>query len=477
MGLDSSEKGASAAGCQMKPIPLVRFDALAGYARKPMIRILAEELSWFEHADERVLGLVNRDRTDNDFGGHVFGRDRKGRFRWIAGTDSRPTAHQARIALRLEMERQAALPDEEFYQGDEKGRPVDFFATVADEAKLNPNFVSLRQLEEYSAARQIIEPMMRWYEDVDGNFVEQFQTTGFDTRIWELYLFASFTELNFEIARIHAVPDFSCANLFGEFCVEAVTVNPTRDKTGAIVPPPPTDTPEQLDDYLKSYMPIRFAGVLKAKLEKRYWEKPHVEGKPLLLAVHDFSSPGSMTYTRSAFERYIYGIEHHWEKGGDGQLIIKPRRVGTLKWGTKEVPCGFIELPDAENVSAVLFSNSGTISKFNRMGKLAGFGSERLELVRIGTAVNHDPNAVEPLYFKRCVGEAGYDEHWAEGIDIWHNPRAKHPLDPELLPGVAHHMLLPDGNVQSLTPDWFPLGSITLHALKDEKADIGGSRN
>lgn len=43
-------------------------------------------------------------------------------------------------------------------------------------------FRSLLELETWSPARGVIEPMMRWYEDVDGNFVEQFQSTGFDAR-------------------------------------------------------------------------------------------------------------------------------------------------------------------------------------------------------------------------------------------------------------------------------------------------------
>ena len=50
--------------------------------------------------------------------------------------------------------------------------------------------------------------MMRWYDDADGNLVEQFQTTGFDARMWELYLFAVLTEANVVVARPHAAPDF-----------------------------------------------------------------------------------------------------------------------------------------------------------------------------------------------------------------------------------------------------------------------------
>lgn len=72
------------------------------------------------------------------------------------------------------------------------------------------------------------------YEDIDGNFIEQLQTTGFDTRIWELYLFAALTEMGYTFDRTHNAPDFMCHGLDGtEMCIEAVTVNPTRDAAGA----------------------------------------------------------------------------------------------------------------------------------------------------------------------------------------------------------------------------------------------------
>ena len=35
--------------------------------------------------------------------------------------------------------------------------------------------------------------------------------------------------------------------------------------------------------------------------------------------------------------------------------------------------------PDSEHVSAILFSNAATITKFNRMGKLAGMGGKILK--------------------------------------------------------------------------------------------------
>ena len=44
--------------------------------------------------------------------------------------------------------------------------------------------------ERYSPARELVAAMMRFHEDAYGNFVEQFQTTGFDPRLWEFDLFA-----------------------------------------------------------------------------------------------------------------------------------------------------------------------------------------------------------------------------------------------------------------------------------------------
>jgi hypothetical protein len=131
----------------------------------PQSILFGEEIRYFEHADERLLAMVIRDLADNDFGGIVFGRDRRLRFRWVSGTRFFDSQRRAEVELRRELERVAALPDDEYYQGDETGKPVDFFTPVVPTHRLNPSFVTLRDEEMFSAARGIIEEMMRWYED------------------------------------------------------------------------------------------------------------------------------------------------------------------------------------------------------------------------------------------------------------------------------------------------------------------------
>lgn len=453
----------------MTPISPIRFNAIAGYARMPQAALFGAELGYFELGDGRIVGMLLRDITDGDYFGMVFAPDRKLRFRSVKMTAFVDSAKVAEADLAVAMDVAAQAPAEAHHQADEFGAPVDFFTPVHPLDRLNPDFVKLITDEANSPARGIIEPMMRWYEDVDGNFVEQFQTTGFDQRIWELYLFATFVELGFLFDRTHPMPDFVCSGLAGSFCAEAVTVGPTREK-GRIVPPPPRTTAEEQRAYLKEYMPIKFGSPLYSKLGKRYWEREHVAGNPFVLAVADFSSPGSMTHTASALELYLYGYDHDAERGEDGRLAIKPRRIEDHRFAEKRIPSGFFRIAEAANVSAVLTSASGTISKFNRMGLLAGFGSGRVVLIREGTAVDVDPDATEPKLFRALVNAPGYHESWVEGLNVFHNPNAALKLDPDMLPGAAHHFMSPGGERTSSVPDFHPFASITRHVAP---VDVG----
>ncbi|MDP8927203.1 MAG: hypothetical protein M3O70_01125 [Actinomycetota bacterium] len=452
----------------MKDISQIRFDALASYCRHPRASLFVEEMRWLEAAGERVLVTLVVD-TDGEFAGILLARDLKERYRWVAMTDCFPSPGEALSAAGQKVEEILSRLDEERAQGDESGPAVDFFRPVRPLDRLNPSFVQLVTEEGFSPARGIIEPMMRWYEDADGNFIEQFQTTGFDARIWELYLFAALSEAGYLIDRSFPAPDFIATSPFGEFCVEATTVNPTLDAHGRPVPLPETESPEQQINCVREYLPIRYAGPLTTKLAKNYWRLPHVQGRPLVLAIQDFHAPMSMIRSRSALPTYLYGYHHHPRRDEDGSLAIVPERVETHRWGTKEIASGFFMQPGAENVSAVIFNSSATISKFNRIGLRAGFGSDRVSLVQRGFAVDHDPRAAVPKPFVRTVDE-DFNESWIEGMDVYHNPRAMHPLDPELIMGAAHHRLLPDGQVESMAPEWQPMASITTISIAETEA-------
>lgn len=449
----------------LRDIPQVRFEALASYARHPAASLLAREVRWLADDLEQVLVVILLD-TDDEYSAVLMARDLRERYRWIASTDYFGTADEAARAAAQAVDEILRSLDDRRTQGDERGQAVDFFAPVRPRPKLNPSFLRLAESEGYSPARGLIQAMMRWYEDADGNFIEQFQTTGFDTRLWELYLFAVLTESGHVIDQSFTVPDFVVSGPT-EFSVEATTINPSQDGREPGVAPTLSADIEERIEYHQEYLPIRYAGPLVAKLQREYWHDPHVEGRPLVLAIQDFHAPMSMTRSRAALPIYLYGYRHHAIRRKDGSLEIRAERVETHRWGSKKVPSGFFALEEAEHISAVLFNSSATISKFNRIGQQAGFGSSDVLQVQRGVRVDHDPNASAPMPFVREVGE-GSSESWVEGTDLYHNPRALHPLDHDTFPGAAHHHLTPDGTMTSISPTWHPLASTTTIVVSTE---------
>lgn len=91
----------------------------------------------------------------------------------------------------------------------------------------HPNFEHVRSNPHKLAARGAMEEAFSTFVDSDGNFVEQFQTTGFDARTFELYLHAALAELGMSIQRPSA-PDFILEAAGVRFALEATTSNPSR---------------------------------------------------------------------------------------------------------------------------------------------------------------------------------------------------------------------------------------------------------
>jgi len=309
--------------------------------------------------------------------------------------------------------------------------------------------------------------MMRHLVDVDGNLVEQFQTEGFDSRTWELYLYAALLEQGLFVEKPKPAPDFMVRKGRKKVFIEAVTVNPT----GNAPPPSPADEPimrtsEEIKELLKSKVAIKFASPLWSKLNRKnpYWELKEVEGHPLVFAIADFHEKQSMIWTSTALLRYLYGVSHDFVYDEKGQLVITPMKLETHEFEGKKIPSGFFLQDKAENVSAVLFSASGTMSKFNRMGRLAGFGLPEQKMFRAGFHFRHDKNAALPSYFMHEVKQGAVTETWAEGLSMFHNPRAKHPVDWGMFPHIAHHFFT-DGLIESIVPEFHPYSSYTWNLL------------
>lgn len=340
---------------------------------------------------------------------------------------------------------------------------INLFADIGKPAKdLHPQFLSLRDLPGYEPARRILRDIQQHFDDPDGNFVEQFQTTGFDSRTLELFLFAMFRESGHAVDRSHQRPDFIISRDGITVAVEAVTAGqPSNAGLQQYLALPKEKSPEELQAYLKHSIPIRLGSPLYTKLKAKYWEEPHVAGKPFVIAIEDFHDAGSLSTSSTPLTNYLYGQEQQWYHDADGKLVISEHKLDIHKMGVKEIPSGFFNQPDAENLSAVLFTNTGTIPKFLRMGHQGPYRLPALNVLRMGTCYKHDPNSSMPAAFMYEVGDPDFTETWRQGTVLIKNPKALHPVPDEWFGADLEEELVDGNTVTTLREPFAPYSSMT----------------
>lgn len=171
--------------------------------------------------------------------------------------------------------------------------------------------------------------------------------------------------------------------------------------------------------------------------------EPHVAGRPLVLAVQDFSGPGSLTT--------------------DGKLVITEHAVQEHVVGQKKIPSGFFAQPGAENLSAVLFCNTGTIPKFARMGQEGKYNSKSVRMLRAGVRYFHDPDADMPVPFayEVAVDKEFGPESWRQGTVLIRNPNAAHPVPQGWLGAAVEVSLVRGRPVVAHAENFLPFYSMT----------------
>jgi hypothetical protein len=324
----------------------------------------------------------------------------------------------------------------------EEVEDIGLFGAAVHEDRLHPSFKALRDDAEREPARRMMEEVFERMGDRDGNFREQFQTTGFDSRVWELYLYAALSDAGYKVDLPDPAPDFMLSAEEERWTLEATTANLRSGEAS-----PQVGSDEELLDFLKHELPIRLGSPLFTKLRKNYIDgNGEMARLPFALGLECFVNTDSMFHTESPLGGYLYGIHSTPYRNPDGSFGVRHEKIAEHRFGEKRIPSGFFKQPGAEQISAVLFSNSGTSAKFTRMGYQRGIGAERLWVGRYGYRADPSPDASGPLFFAEEVGERV--EHWSEGLVVFHNPWATHPLPDRRLSEVAVNYTLIDGRIR-----------------------------
>lgn len=353
--------------------------------------------------------------------------------------------------------------------------PGRLFDPVVPPERRHPNFALLGDPRWAEPTGLMMEEVFASMRAADRNFVEQFQTTGFDARVFELFLHAYFTSIGAHIERAGARPDFLLTRDGLTVAVEATTANPTQAGGAPTAPITGVDVRAVAEEdaharveRANNEIPIRLGSALFSKLGSRYWELPHVRGRPLVFAIQPFHAHDAPTFSSSSGAQYLYGVRQTGRHDDHGRLVIDTEPVATHRVGAKEVPSNFFAQPGAEHVSAVLYTNAGTASKFTRMGYQAGLHRGNLILLRRGVTWDLSPDAAEPVKFAYRLDEAVEDEPWGSGVEVFHNPRALHPISDEFFADAAQTRL-EGGAPVTRSPPFAPFVSFTQRfRLNDE---------
>lgn len=402
----------------MKEIKKLKFNILTwihpiAYPYKP--------IGWYANNSESVIAALVLDEVDRDFGFILLGRDKRKIFRTI---DVCKNFNNSFDKIFIELAKKLKDYDSEppskiFEQQDEKESPFELFNLCVPDEKLHVNFKSLNN-PIHNPAKLLLTELGYQYKTQDKNFIKEFQTQ-FDSRLWEFFLYFFLLSEDFKFGKQQKYPDFIVTKNNDEIALEATTVNIGKIDTQIF-------KDLSLGKNLQTgYFPIKFGSPLHSKLNKKYWKKKNLKGLPFIFAIHDYHQPGAMIFSETTLREYLYGVKLRKVQKENTEVILWDN-IPSHEWEKKNIPSGFFNQEDTQNISAILLATTATIAKFNRLGKLAGFGGEDLVMLRHGIVRDPNPESTEPIPFLISIDDPYYHETWSEGMILFHNPKAKTPL-------------------------------------------------
>lgn len=318
---------------------------------------------------------------------------------------------------------------------------MDLFSPIVSPDKFHANF---RRVLEVARTPER-EELLRWVQDFpdrDGKFVREFQTT-FNSSFWEIYLHRLFKEYGFTFDWTNASPDFALTHLKESFIVEAATANAADGQPAEWE----NDFWKREGDQVKLNIGalnreaiIRISNALLGKLRaynEKYCKQPHVKGKPFVIAVAPFEQPNfqyqydrpirAVLYDYYVDEEAYLREPNKFPNGPPGvSLGFVEKKNGAL------IPLGIFLSDEWSEVSAVMFSCTATWGKVDVMCK------DPSATGVVSTIWGGKPDG-KPYHKVAMRNE--YEESMFDGLQIYHNPNAKYPLDSSVFrhPGVVQH--------------------------------------
>ena len=308
---------------------------------------------------------------------------------------------------------------------------MNLFKKKLSKKKLHKNFLEIQRSSQ-KQDRLHLQNLAQGFPDRDNKFVHEFQTT-FNSSFWELYLYALFNELKIEMNWDHASPDFFLNTDYGEFVVEAVIASNTQGKIPEWerdLASLPIDQPIKFRE-MNCESIIRLSNAIRSK-SKRYREHYrnlyHVKDNPFVLAIAPFEQPYfnlqyDVPITALLFDYYVD------EDAYNENPLIYPEGPPGISLGSVKkdngspIDLGIFRNNQLSEISAIIFSTTATWGKIEATSK-------NTNILRFISSVWFDKHTKTPTL--RQLPAIEHFETIRDGLMVFHNPYADHPLSNDL---------------------------------------------
>jgi hypothetical protein len=184
-----------------------RFEALTLWGRPGAARRALAAASAWATADESLMIGGYHVLESKEFVCIAFARDRQGRHRAYMRSQMLPSLRAVDLAITHDLGAELIRAGGTV-EPDPLPDGVDLFSPIKGTKRYHSAFEMLRDGYNQRSARELIESLQPWFQDRDGNFAHDFQTSGYSARVWEIYLWAALAELGFDIDPSCSSPDF-----------------------------------------------------------------------------------------------------------------------------------------------------------------------------------------------------------------------------------------------------------------------------
>jgi hypothetical protein len=301
---------------------------------------------------------------------------------------------------------------------------MQLFEPIVEESQQHPNFRAIMSTGN-GFNLDVINEWAKGFVDRDGKFAKEFQTT-FNSCFWELYLFAVLKKYGMQIDFSKNRPDFCIPDL--GLNIEATIASHSRGAQPEHARLE-AELPHDLNRFNFQSI-IRIANSLTSKHQiylDSYSKMDHVKDRAFVVAIANFDQPYSFIACQRPIEAVLHGYyvdeERYLATGGKEGSLSGKALWEVLKDNGSPIELGMFATPEYREISAVIFNGCATLGKVRAMSSDPSAGI-------IFSALRLNTKSDKPHIIKSTKQQ--YEENLFDGLRIYHNPYASHPISPAL---------------------------------------------